>query len=160
MKTVEVRPMTVADLDAVLEIEHHCFAIPWSRESFRMEIEENRCARYIVLTEDGRPVAYAGVWLVIDEGHITNIATHPDFRGRGYGERVTRELMRVCSDIGISWMTLEVRRSNIVAQNLYRKLGFVDVGYRKRYYEDNNEDALIMINEDIPTALEGHATEK
>lgn len=153
MPETEVRPMREDDLDAVLMIERLCFSVPWSRDSFRMEINENRCARYIVLTEDGTPVAYAGAWLIIDEGHITNIAVHPDYRGNGYGERVTRALMETCREIGISWMTLEVRRSNAVAQNLYRKLGFTDVGYRKRYYEDNKEDALIMVNENIGETL-------
>jgi len=87
----------------------------------------------------------------MDEGHITNIAVHPDFRGKGYGERVTRALMQCASDNGMVWMTLEVRRSNLVAQALYRKVGFFDVGYRKRYYEDNREDALIMACENLPS---------
>lgn len=153
MPRVEVRRMSVSDLDAVMAIERLSFSTPWSRESFRIEIEENRCAMYLVLTEDDRPVAYAGTWLVITEGHITNIAVHPDFRGRGYGERITLALMRKAREVGISWLTLEVRRGNLVAQSLYRKLGFDEVGIRKRYYEDNGEDALIMVVEDLGKAL-------
>ncbi len=153
MDDVCIRPMCEGDLDAVMEIEHLCFSTPWSRESFRMEIEENRCARYLVLTVNERPVAYAGAWLVIDEGHVTNVAVHPDFRGKGYGERITRALMKECLKIGISWLTLEVRRSNETAQSLYRKLGFTEVGVRKKYYEDNGEDAYIMVVENLRAAL-------
>ena len=108
------------------------------------EVTENACARYVVLREDGRAIAYAGVWFVLDEGHITNIAVHPDRRGVGYGEQVTRALIQLAADSGMAAMTLEVRRSNTVAQNLYHACGMLDVGYRKRYYEDNKEDALIM----------------
>ena len=144
--------MTVDDVDAVHAIETACFKSPWSKASFYREVTENACARYMVLREDGAAVAYAGVWFVLDEGHITNIAVRPDRRGLGYGERVTRALIQLAVDSGMSWMTLEVRRSNTVAQNLYHKLGFIDVGYRKRYYE-NSEDALIMALEQLP---EGH----
>ncbi len=142
-----VRPMQIADLDDVLGIEHASFSVPWSREAFVREIVENRAARYLVLLVGGKPIAYAGVWLVIDEGHVTNIAVHPSARGKGYGEMITSALMQLCADNGITWMTLEVRRSNTVAQALYKKLGFTSVGYRKRYYEDNHEDALIMVCE-------------
>ena len=130
-------------------IEEACFKTPWSKASFYREVTENACARYVVLREDGVAVAYAGVWFVLDEGHITNIAVHPDRRGRGYGEQVTRAMIQLAADSGMNWMTLEVRRSNVVAQNLYHKLGFIDVGYRKRYYE-NSEDALIMALEKLP----------
>lgn len=150
MHEMTVRPMTLADIPDVQEIEKGCFSVPWSPKAFLDEITNNKCARYLVIELDGRVVAYAGMWLVIDEGHITNIAVHPDYRGRGYGELVTRALMQLASDTGMTWMTLEVRRSNITAQSLYHKLGFIDVGYRKRYYEDNKEDALIMACEQLP----------
>ena len=113
------------------------------------DITENACARYMVLREDGVAMAYAGVWFVLDEGHITNIAVHPDRRGLGYGERVTRAMIQLAADSGMNWMTLEVRRSNVAAQNLYHKLGFIDVGYRPKYSE-NSEDALIMFLEHLP----------
>ena len=141
--------MTVEDVEAVHAIETACFSAPWSKASFYREVTENECARYIVLREDGVAIAYAGVWFVLDEGHITNIAVRPDRRGMGYGERVTRALIQLAADSGMNWMTLEVRRSNKAAQNLYHKLGFIDVGYRKRYY-DNTEDALIMALERLP----------
>ena len=150
MPEVELRLMKAEDVDQVHAIECACFAIPWSRESLLHETE-NACARYMILTEDGAVRAYAGVWFVLDEGHITNIAVRPDRRGLGYGERVTRAMVQLAADSGMSWMTLEVRRSNVAAQNLYHKLGFIDVGYRKRYYE-NSEDALIMALEHLPEA--------
>ena len=143
--------MTLDDVDAVHAIEEQCFKTPWSKASFIHEVTENQCARYMVLREDGKAIAYAGVWFILDEGHITNIAVHPERRGMGYGERVTREMIQLAADSGMNWMTLEVRRSNKAAQNMYHKLGFIDVGYRKRYYE-NNEDALVMALEHLPEA--------
>ena len=146
MKSVSgiIRPMAVGDIDAVAEMEKLVFTLPWSRDAFRRELEENVVARYLVLEERGRILAYGGIWLVIDEAHLTNVAVHPQARGRGFGERLVRALMRLASDTCMGMITLEVRRSNAAAQALYRKVGFEDVGYRKRYYEDNQEDALIM----------------
>ena len=149
MSEITVGLMTAADVDAVHEIEVASFRTPWSKESFLHDVEENQCARYLVVREDGRAIAYAGVWFILDEGHITNIAVHPDRRGMGYGEMVTRAMIQLAADSGMNWMTLEVRRSNAAAQALYHKLGFIDVGYRKRYYE-NSEDALIMALEHLP----------
>jgi len=151
MPELELRLMQKKDVERVHEIECACFAIPWSRESLEKETE-NACARYMVLVEDGVVQAYAGVWFVLDEGHITNIAVSPERRRMGYGEKVTSALMQLASDSGMSFLTLEVRRSNAPAQNMYHKLGFVDVGYRKRYYEDNQEDALIMVCQNLPEA--------
>ena len=151
MPEIELRLMEPGDVERVHEIECACFAIPWSRESLLHETE-NACARYMTLAEDGVVMAYAGVWFVLDEGHITNIAVAPERRRMGYGERVTRALMQLAADSGMRFLTLEVRRSNLPAQSLYHKLGFVDVGYRKRYYEDNREDALIMVCERLPQA--------
>ena len=141
---IEIRPLEDRDVDAMCAIEHLCFAMPWSKESILHDLHENVCARYLVLTVDGVLAAYAGMWLIIDEAHVTNVAVHPDYRGRGYGERILRALMDLARENLMGLMTLEVRRSNTVAQSLYHKVGFIDVGYRKRYYEDNKEDALIM----------------
>ena len=149
MREIELGLMTLDDVDAVHAIEAACFRTPWSKNAFYKEVTDNACARYMVLREDGVAMAYAGVWFVLDEGHITNIAVHPDRRGLDYGEKVTRALIQLAADSGMNWMTLEVRRSNVIAQNLYHKLGFIDVGYRKRYYE-NTEDALIMALEHLP----------
>jgi len=149
MSEITLSLMTEADVDAIYAIEVACFKTPWTRESILREVTENECARYMVLREDGEPIAYAGVWFVLDEGHITNIAVRPDRRRLGYGERVTRAMIQLAADSGMNWMTLEVRRSNKAAQELYHKLGFIDVGYRKRYYE-NTEDALVMALEHLP----------
>lgn len=149
MSEITTGLMTLADVDAVHAIEVACFKTPWSKESFTHEITGNQCARYMVVREDGEPIAYAGVWFILDEGHITNIAVRPDRRGMGYGELCTRALIQLAADCGMSVMTLEVRRSNTVAQKLYHKLGFIDVGFRPKYYE-NSEDALIMFLEHLP----------
>lgn len=151
MSEITIGLMTLEDVDAVHAIEESCFATPWTKAAFVREVTENACARYVVVREDGVAIAYAGVWFVLDEGHITNIAVREDRRGMGYGEMVTRAMIQLAADSGMNWMTLEVRRSNLAAQALYHKVGFIDVGYRKRYYE-NREDALIMALEHLPEA--------
>ncbi len=149
---IEIGLMTLRDVDAVAEIDRESFAVPWSRDAFVREVTENRCARYLVAREDGAAVAYGGMWLVMDEGHVTNIAVKRSARGRGVGEALARTLMQLAADTGIRYMTLECRRSNLAAQSLYRKLGFQEVGLRKRYYADNGEDALVMVCEHLPEA--------
>ena len=149
MNEITIGLMTVEDVDAVHAIETMCFRTPWSRKSFYHEVTENECARYVVVRENGIAIAYAGMWFVLNEAHITNIAVHPEYRGKGYGRMVTEALIQLAADSGMTWMTLEVRRTNTVAQSLYHNLGFIDVGYRKRYYE-NQEDALIMALEQLP----------
>ncbi len=144
------RLMTLDDLDAVHAIECESFATPWSRQSFEEELTRNRCARYLVIEQDGEVAGYGGVWFVVDEAHVTNIAIAPRWRGRGLGTRLLEDMLQFAADSGMAFMTLEVRRSNEVAQRLYRAHGFVDVGYRKRYYEDNHEDALIMTTLSLP----------
>ena len=97
----------------------------------------------------GRILGYAGMWLVADEAHVTTIAVRQALRGRGFGELLVASLIQRAFELGTRWVTLEVRVSNEVAQKLYRKYGFRDAGMRKRYYSDNNEDALIMTTDDI-----------
>jgi [ribosomal protein S18]-alanine N-acetyltransferase len=141
---MEIRFMTVDDLDAVMEIEHRSFSIPWTREAFYNEIEQNHLSTYLVV-EDGECIAgYCGVWLVVDEAHITNVAVLPDYRGKGLGEALMKGVMEIAKQVGARVMTLEVRVSNEAAKGLYRKMGFQDGGIRKRYYSDNQEDALVM----------------
>lgn len=144
MRKVEFSLMTHEDLDQVEKIERATFAVPWSRASLEREVSENVCARYLVARDGAEIFGYAGMWFVLDEAHITNVAIRADVRGEGIGEALMRALIRFAVDNGMTWMTLECRRSNRAAQNLYHKLGFIDVGYRKRYYEDNREDALVM----------------
>ncbi|MGH2486706.1 MAG: ribosomal protein S18-alanine N-acetyltransferase [Ktedonobacterales bacterium] len=97
-------------------------------------------------------IAFAGLWLTPDEAHVTTIAVHPQYRGRGVGELMLSTLIRVAGDMGARMVTLEVRVSNYVAQSLYRKYGFHDAGVRRRYYSDNHEDALIMWTDEINSA--------
>ena len=145
-----VRRMTIADLDAVVAIEEATFPTPWSKDSFRQEIERNVAARYLVAEKDGQVIGYAGAWVILDESHITNIAIAEVQRGNGYGRVLTQALMQYLANLGAEYATLEVRKSNIRAQNLYKSLGFIQLGVRKRYYEDNQEDALIMVCDHMP----------
>lgn len=147
-----VRRMTLDDLDDVTAIEAATFPTPWSQESFRQELERNVAARYLVAVKDERVIGYAGAWIILDESHITNIAIEEAERGHGYGRLLTTALMQYLSNLGAAYATLEVRRSNLRAQNLYESLGFVRLGVRKRYYEDNREDAFIMVCDHMPPA--------
>ena len=145
-----IRPMNAGDLDAVTAIEAATFARPWSRQSFQQELERNVAARYLVAEKNGQVVGYAGAWIILDESHITNIAITEAERGKGIGRKLTEALMQYLSNLGASYATLEVRVSNERAQHLYKSLGFVNVGKRKRYYEDNGEDAFLMVCEHMP----------
>ena len=142
--TFSFRMMNVDDIDQVMVVEHKSFTIPWSRESFYNEIITNQFAVYLVLEDEGRVIGYCGVWIVVDEAHITNIALLPEYRGRKLGEALLRKIIEVAIERGAKTMTLEVRMSNMIAQSLYRKLGFQGGAIRKRYYTDNHEDALVM----------------
>lgn len=143
-----IRPIREEDVPKVHEIETLCFAMPWSEASILHDIRENVVARWLVMDDGaGRILAYAGMWFVLDEAHVCNVAVHPGERGKGYGKRIFSALIDLARENAMTLMTLEVRRSNAVAQNLYHRCGFLDVGYRKRYYEDNREDALIMYRE-------------
>lgn len=141
---IVVRDMYLSDLDAIMQIEANSFPTPWSRHAFQSELLENTFATYLVLDFHGKVVAYGGMWIILNESHITNVAVHPDFRGHHLGERMMRGLMLRARELGAERMTLEVRRTNAVAQNLYQKLGFVQLGVRRGYYTDTHEDAFIM----------------
>ena len=110
----------------------------------------NVAARYLVAERGGVIIGFAGAWLVLDESHVTNIAVLMEHRGHGYGRLLTAGLLQYLSNLGAAYVTLEVRKSNAVAQSLYESLGFVRLGVRKRYYEDNGEDALIMVCDQMP----------
>ncbi len=146
-----IRPMRLVDLAAVQEIERACFATPWPAQAYRQELESNRLAQYLVALIGDRIVAYGGIWLMVDEAHITTFAVHPGYRRRRIGERLLLALLALAADRRAREATLEVRLSNLPARRLYEKYGFRPVGIRPRYYSDNNEDALIMTTE--PLAL-------
>ena len=143
-QNIELMNMSFGDIDQVCEIENLSFAIPWSRESFESELSQNNLARYIVAKVNGKVVAYGGMWIILDEGHITNIAVHPDYRGQKIGEKLVEALLREAKESNAERITLEVRASNDAARKLYQKQGFTDGGIRKGYYGDNREDAIIM----------------
>lgn len=131
-------------LDDLVTVENLSFKIPWSRQSLEDEIIHNESAIYFCALADGRAVGYAGMWQVLDEGHITNVAVHPEYRQSGVGSELMEALLSEAAGRGITALTLEVRRSNLSAQSLYRKYGFEEGGSRKGYYADNREDAVIM----------------
>jgi [ribosomal protein S18]-alanine N-acetyltransferase len=138
-----IRDMKLEDIDGVYNVEKSCFPDPWSKESFKKEIQ-NKLAKYLVAQVEDKVVGYIGAWFVIDEAHITNVAVSPEYRGQRIGDKIVKCFIDECNDNKINAMTLEVRVSNIVAQNLYKKYGFKLAGVRKEYYSDNKEDALIM----------------
>ena len=152
------RAIREEDVRQVHEIEKLCFPMPWSEESILHAVKENVVARWLVLDDgEGRVLAYAGMWFVLDEAHVCKVAVHPDYRRMGYGRQIFEALVDLAMENSMSMMTLEVRRSNLAAQSLYHACGFLDVGYRKRYYEDNHEDALIMYREFEYASPEGEA---
>jgi ribosomal-protein-alanine N-acetyltransferase len=144
MENLKVCKMSLEDVDRVYDIELACFPHPWAREAFVKDMTENKMALYYVLKLDSKIIGYCGMWVVLDEGHITNIAIHPDYRGRGYGNMLMKSVISNVEKVGIKAITLEVRVSNKRAISLYDKLGFVSSGIRPGYYTDNHEDAMIM----------------
>jgi ribosomal-protein-alanine N-acetyltransferase len=142
---ITIEQMLWDDLNQVLEIEEASFSSPWSRTAFEMEIGgENRYAYYLVARDGDRVVGYLGAWFIVNEAHITNIAVRPTHRRRGIGELLLDYFFKKAVERDIDAVTLEVRVSNHHAQNLYWKMGFKDMGVRPKYYQDNQEDALIM----------------
>lgn len=144
-----IEPMTHADLPAVQAIEKASFTTPWPSYAYRNEIETNRLAHYLVVRAGRDVVAYAGVWLLVDEAHVTTFAVAPAWRRRRIGERLLVALLDLAIERGAREATLEVRLSNLAARRLYEKYGFRPVGIRPRYYSDDHEDALIMTTEPL-----------
>jgi ribosomal-protein-alanine N-acetyltransferase len=156
--------MHLPDLSQVMPIERLAFSAPWPASAYRYELTQNELSTYVVLRlrrslatagcaqitrlwrkDTAQPiVGYGGLWIILDEAHISTIAVHPHWRGYGLGEMTLVALIDAAILRAATQVTLEVRVSNQVAQNLYRKYAFVEVGRRVKYYHDNNEDALIM----------------
>ena len=143
-KVIGYREMMMEDVSAVVEIEEEAFSVPWTREIYEHEMTGNEYAHYIVAVEDDRVIGHCGMWIVLDECHITNVAVRTELRGNGIGEGLMKQAIALCKEMGVVLMTLEVRVSNKTAQGLYRKLGFQDGGIRKKYYSDDHEDGLVM----------------
>lgn len=141
---ITFREMVPEDAAAVEEVEKACFNLPWSRESFWREAQNQRTTYRLAVDETTDRVAgYVGCWVIDDDAQITNVAIHPDYRGQGISRRLLGNLIEVIKGRGAERLTLEVRPSNTAALNLYTSLGFVDCGRRPHYYEDG-EDAIIM----------------
>lgn len=144
VRRMEIVEMGLEHIDGVMVVENLSFTIPWSKESFIEEVTNNQFAIYIVAIEQGVVIGYIGMWKIFDEGHITNIAVHPEFRNNGVGSGLLTELLEIAKIQGINALTLEVRKGNTTARSLYERFGFKEAGVRKQYYADNKEDAIIM----------------
>lgn len=165
-----VEKMTLADVPEVVALEKMIFSMPWSAHAFEHELQYNPMAYFFIVrpknsdtvqeeehdspkeqrkdtprvSSERKIIGYGGFWLILDEAHICTLAVHPDWRRRGIGELLLTHLINQAIALHAAVLTLEVRISNLAAQKLYQKYGFMTVGVRKRYYSDNNEDALIM----------------
>jgi len=151
---IRIRRLTLADLDEVMEIEPVAFGSHhWSRQSFTNELN-NPTGYYFAACApgNGRLLGYSGFWLIGEEAHITTLAVHPEVRRQHIGERLLLHDIAQAERVGASWMTLEVRISNEPAQHLYTKYSFKSLGVRRSYYQDNNEDALVLWTENITSA--------
>jgi len=146
---LSVRRMTLEDIQAVVELDQISFSLPWPERSFRFELTDNPASRCWVAEADGRVVGMVVTWLFVDEAHIATIATHPDYRRQGIARQLLIFTLQAAIRKGAQSSFLEVRASNLPAQEMYRKFGYVEVGRRKRYYRDNDEDAILMNLEKI-----------
>ena len=143
MYNIEICPFTKDCIDDIFHITVLSFATAWSIDSFNNELN-NKFAKYVVAKCDDKIIGYGGMWLIIDEAHITNIAVHPEFRRTGAASLILKNMVDICKLESVISMTLEVRDSNMAARNLYGKFGFISEGIRRKYYADNKEDAIIM----------------
>lgn len=139
-----IRQAKGEDARQIAEVEKACFSTPWSYESLNHDITENPRALYMTAEAGGKLCGYVGLWKIIDEGHITNVAVLPEYRRRHIARELLEALFASAEKQGIERFTLEVRTGNEAAKKLYAGLGFLEAGIRKAYYEDNGEDALIM----------------
>lgn len=147
---IYIREMTKDDVDSVVKIEEEAYGKHhWAKSSFYDEMSNNLARYYIAETPDGEIAGYAGTWHIIDEGHITTIAVKNDYLRNHIGEAIIHKIIEDCYKDEVKYLTLEVRVSNVPAIKLYEKYGFQSLGTRKGYYQDNNEDALIMWTENI-----------
>lgn len=150
MKAFQIRKMEYDDIDRILQIEELCYgAHHWSKESFVSELNNKISSYHTILNEKDECVGYMGIWKIMDEAHITNLSVHPDYQNRKLAHRLLLASLDECYSEKIKYVTLEVRVSNKKAIGLYEKFGFKSLGLRRKYYQDNNEDALIMWSENI-----------
>lgn len=147
MGDITIRKARLEDLDAIYLCESTCFVEAWSYSMLYDDIIENPNTRYLVVQKGDRVVGYGGMWIVLDEAHITNVCILPEYRGNGYAYALMQALQEEAIANEASSMTLEVRVSNKNALKLYKKCGFSIHGLRKRYYPNNGEDAYVMWTE-------------
>lgn len=146
---VIISRMQVEDIEVVSKIERRCYALPWNSTAYVTEIG-NSIAYYTVAKDsDGLVVGFAGMWVIMDEIHLTTLAVDPEARGNSIGERLLLDMLEYGMAHGAHRATLEVREHNTAAHNLYLKYGFEDVAIRKKYYSDNGENAVIMWANDL-----------
>jgi len=148
-----IRKMTIEDVPAVAELDKISFSLPWPERSFQFEVVNNSASRCWVADVDGRVVGMIVAWLFVDEIHIANLATHPDFRRQGIARALLLQVLKLAVADGAVTSFLEVRESNLAAQEMYRKFGYENTGRRKRYYKDNGEDAILMTFENLALSL-------
>ncbi len=139
---IAVTTLTSQNAEGVYQVEKACFSIPWSLESFQKDVT-NENAVYFCLEDDGKVIGYVGMWQSFSEGNINNIAVLPDYRRKGYATVLLEQLIAYGRENGLTFLTLEVRASNLGAISLYESVGFLEVGRRKKYYE-RREDAILM----------------
>ena len=139
-----IRKMTVEDVPAVVELDRLSFSLPWPERSFRFELTDNPASRCWVAELDGQVIGMIVVWLIVEEAHVATLATHPDYRRQGIGKRLLAHTLIELMREGARSSFLEVRASNVPAQAMYRKFGYEVTGRRRRYYRDNDEDAILM----------------
>lgn len=150
MENFKIREMTQNDIDEILEIEELSYgAHHWSYDSFLCELNNKISTYRVIVNSQNKCCGYMGIWKIIDEAHVTNLSVHPDFRNKKLAHRLLLASIDECYKEKIKYITLEVRKSNEKAIHLYEKFGFKSLGLRKKYYQDNNEDALIMWSENI-----------
>jgi ribosomal-protein-alanine N-acetyltransferase len=142
-KTLRLVALEESHLAAILEIEKLSNSSPWSEKSFRNELDHPH-GIFLVAMLDGQVAGYGGVWLVIDEAHITTVAVAPEHRRKGIGQAIMKGLLERAAERGATCSTLEVRAGNAEAIAMYERLGYAKSAVRKRYYPDNREDALVM----------------
>ncbi|MGH2356523.1 MAG: ribosomal protein S18-alanine N-acetyltransferase [Candidatus Limnocylindria bacterium] len=146
---VAIAPMRFEDIPAVHAIERLSFRSPWPAYAFEQELRGNRMARYLVARVGDEVTAFAGLWLMVDEAHITTFSVHPAWRRQGIGRQLLLSMLELGRALGAARMTLEVRLSNLAAQALYHGMGFTVAGQRTRYYTDDGEDALVMTTSEL-----------
>lgn len=143
MLDIKIEKMTEADIKSVSELENECFSKPWSEASIEEELYNNN-ALFLVAKLNDRIVGYIGMHIILDEGYITNIAVNLASRHMGVGKSLLKYVCDYATANNFTFVTLEVRKSNIAAINLYRQFGFKEVGTRKNFYSDPQEDAILL----------------